>query len=43
MPDVKYEKLILCDAIVNEIWISENWQAAVPRIVDDAADLRKEA
>jgi hypothetical protein len=43
MPNVKYEKLVLCDAIVNKIRISKHRQASVAYIVDEASDLRKKA
>jgi len=43
MPNMKYQQLICGDAIVDEIRIAQNRYAPMTEIVDDAADLWKEA
>jgi hypothetical protein len=42
MPDMKYQEVVPCEPIEDEIRVTQDRYAPMPGIVDKAADLRKE-
>jgi len=41
MPDVQYQKLVLYDAIEDEVWITQDRHAPMSSVVHQPADLRE--